>query len=905
LVPFEMLLFLLKRNEHRHYKSFSQLAAFLLPELGEAMESLFNCYVAGDYDPEANPDDLIAKALEITELEPTEKDLDRAHRLIVQAGAIALDSRPLWWRWQVEAYGPAERRLITIANLVKDYTGGGQRILGPIEKARADAEASLQDIEQKIEEIGKKEEDIDQPADELSPVDGLIDELIEQGEARFTPEQLALCRDLQEEAIPALIDLAADEYLQMELSPGEGYAPINAVQMLGELEAVDAIPTLIDIVADVDPEAIIYSSAIQALKKIGRPALDPILTLMRYSWDTEVKVGLAEAIETSAPDERIYQALVGVWQEATWEEGKCLLAHPLACSGGEQAIPLLEVALHDPDMESLIDYNEVAYALEGLGVEAPPPPVELETLDFDFDVGLGEHTRAILQEISDPAHLMNSTERAPDEWHAHPEALAHAYTDIELNRLNSLLAMQAILLPPELSIPLTDSLREATEELTFDASTQKYPGWLRKIYDHLAECAGPELQDQLTGVLLSLQYYLGERYDIADDPDQLLAAACELSYEFEEEADELWHLFGQGGALILHGRSFWPRWPDETDCPLSGWLEGLVEFHHILESIGQIPLRPSPGTDYDELVAILLQTMAKMEEKQAPPAVATLLDLLMTQKQDSLSPAQRRRFTHQRAAIIPYLIRIVEDQQYWYEDGPGEGWAAILATRMLGELKASQATDALVCAVADSQNEDSIHEAALFSLINIGRPALPAVQTYFRYGRKVETKTSLAEVLGSIGRQSLESFDLLQQVWKTADWTQNRRMVALAFGDLRDRRAIPLLQAALQDRDADALDLDYVHWALQRLGTPATPSPTKKPPRLKTPPPHSPRLFYDEQGMPQRWMHTPWGEPICPDCNQPLVLDKDGEWGHPPEQPARRSAPASAKRKQKRKKRRQ
>ncbi len=34
---------------------------------------------------------------------------------------------------------------------------------------------------------------------------------------------------------------------------------------------------------------------------------------------------------------------------------------------------------------------------------------------------------------------------------------------------------------------------------------------------------------------------------------------------------------------------------------------------------------------------------------------------------------------------------------------------------------------------------------------------------------------------------------------------------ALAFGDLRDHRAIPRPQAALENQPADRLDLDYVH----------------------------------------------------------------------------------------------
>ncbi|MFQ6102093.1 MAG: HEAT repeat domain-containing protein [Anaerolineae bacterium] len=871
----------LKRHERRYYDRFAQIAAPLFTELGEAMEALFNCYVAGDYDPDANPDELIAEALETAE-----DDLERAHHLIAQAGAIALHSHPLWWRWQIEADGPARPWLVTMANLVEDYTGGGKMVLGSLEQARADAETSLREVEERPES----------PAAEPSPVDELIEELIEQGEEPFTQEQLELCQAHREEAIPALIDLVEDEELQMEDSPGEGYAPIHAVQLLGELQAVEAIPALIDIVADVDMEAIISDTALYALKQIGQPALKPVLTFMRYSWNVEVKVKLAELFSAVGQgDEQAYQALVAVWEEATWEEGKCLLAYPLAQTGGEQAIPLLEAALEDPDLDNVLDYNEIACALEELGVEAPPPPSDLETLDFELDLGIGGFARSILLETGDPENLMTFADMAPKEWHSRPDGLAHAYTVVERHRLNSLIAMQAIILPSGISLPLTADLLEAVEALTFDATIKDYPRWLRKTYNHLAECAGPDLQLHLAGVLLSLQHYLSEDYDIADDPDQLLAAARELPPDDEK----LRQLFGQAGALVLHGRTLWPRWPDEADRPLSGWLEGLIEFRRPLERIGQIPLRPSPETGPEELSATLTEALER-EREEPPPPVAKLLDLLIAQKNDTLPPAQRRRFAHQRAAVIPHLIRIVEDRRYWYEDGPGEGWAAILAIRLLGELKATHAADALVSAVADSRPGDIINDAALFSLMVIGRPALSAVQAYFRYGRDIETKTSLAEVLGHVGRRSKDSFDLLRQVWEAADWRQNRRMVALAFGDLRDRRAIPLLKAALDDRSADALDSDYIHWALQQLGTPVPPA-EKKSPRLKTTAPYNPRLIYDELDNTQRLRYTTWGEPLCPDCGQPLVWDESGEWTHSPEPPVHR--PASRRRKRKKKRR--
>lgn len=883
----------LEQDDRRYHESFAQFAEITFPELGQAMESLLNCYVSSDYDPQANPNDLIAEALKVAE-----ENLGRAYHLTAQAGAIALHARPLWWRWEQEGQGPLEHRLIATLTLVESYTSDGKTVLGPLEKARAGAERSLLEVREKIARLEKGMLRATEAADlGPSPVDDLVDNLIEQGEKRFMAEQLALCRDHREDAIPALIGLAADEYLQLEESPGDGYAPIRAVELLGELKAVEAIPELIDIVADTDPETIIYNAAIQALQKIGQPVREQILTFMRYSWDAEAKVRLAEAIGVSGPDEQVYHALVEVWEEATWEEGKCLLAYRLAQAGGEQAIPLLEAALEDPELDPW-DYNEVAYALEDLGVKVDTLPVDLEKLGLDMDIEGSIQTA--VSEISDPAHLMEATSEVPEEWHLHPDDLAHAYADLELSRMSSMWAMQAIILPAELSLSFTDILLEAAKNLAFDAPTKEYPRWLRQTYDHLAECAGPKFRDQLIGVLLSLHYYLSDDYDITDEPDQLLAAASELS-ESEDDVEKLYHLFGQAGALVLHGRPFWPRWPDETDPPLSNCMEGLVRFHTLLESVGQIPLRPASDMPPEELTAALLEAATDMEEMQPSPAVGKLLNTILTQEQGTLSPAQRRRFSHQRAAVIPYLILMVKDKQYWYEEGPGGGWAAILAVRLLGELKASQAGDALVSIVADSDPEDVIHEAALFSLLNIGRPALSAVQSYFLYGRKVETKTTLAEALGCIGRRNTGDFDLLRQVWEAADWAQNRRMVALAFGDLRDRRAIPLLQASLEDRRTDALDQEYISWALQRLGVQEPPK--KKSSRLKTPASHSPRLIYDEFDVPQRSKYTPWGEPLCPDCGKPFVLSKDGEWIHPPERKAHRPAPKSKKRRRKKRKR--
>lgn len=871
----------LKRAERRCYDFFAEHAAPLMQEVGEAMEALFNCYISGDYDSEANPDELLVEALEIAP-----QDIERAYRLIAQAGAIALHSRPLWWRWQFEAQGPAGPRLAMTAILVESYTGGGEHPLGPLAQARAEFQESVPEIT--AEEWESEEAEPSEA--EMSPVDNLIEELIAQGQARWTQEQLALCQAHREEAIPALINLATDEDMQMEDAPGEGYAPIRAVELLGELQAVEAIRPLIDIIADTEPDAIIRDTAAYALVKIGSPVLEDVLAFMRYSRDTESKVMLADVVhKVGQEDERAFQILLDVWNEATWEEGRCLLAHALARTGGERAIPVLQAALRDPDLEDMLDYNEVASALEELGVELPSdhPAALYEISD------LAEAARYLVHILGEPEHLESEAETMPEELRAEPDDLAHFYVFAHLCNLSAVVASYVICTPADYSRELVSRLLEATETLTFDASTRGRPQWVRKAYRALTEHAGPEFRQWFSGMLFALQHYLANDYDIAEEPDRLLAVARDL----DAGDKELARLFGRAGALVLHGRPMWQRWLRETDPPLSYWLFGLEEFYRPLQRSGHIPLRPGSEEYTPALVSMLME--ARFDTDQPLPQVSKLLDLLVTRGGD-LSPAERRRFAAEHTAVVPHLIRILEDKNYWYKDGPGGGWAAILAARLLGELRASQAAGALVDAVADSEPGDLIHDAALLSLMAIGRPAFPAVEAYFRYGRDIVTKASLAEVMGRIGPRGAETFDFLRQVWEDAGWAQNRRMVALAFGDLGDRRAVPLLRSALQDRAADAMDMDYVAWALQKLGAPVAELP-QRPARLKTPAPYTPRLLHDSEGRARRIRHNSWGEPLCPDCGEPLVLAEDG-WSHP-EPVSGRAAPVRQKRRRKRKRR--
>lgn len=50
-------------------------------------------------------------------------------------------------------------------------------------------------------------------------------------------------------AVPELVAILQEEALLAETAPGEGWSPIHAVDLLGELRAVDAIEAMVRVLA--------------------------------------------------------------------------------------------------------------------------------------------------------------------------------------------------------------------------------------------------------------------------------------------------------------------------------------------------------------------------------------------------------------------------------------------------------------------------------------------------------------------------------------------------------------------------------------------------------------------------------------------------------------------------------
>lgn len=841
-------------DELPYYEAYADFASFVFGEIGNAMEAMFNIYIAEDYDPEADPNVLIEQALPLAY-----EDLDAAKEQISRAAATTLHGQRLWWRWEREAYGPAAAWVNITTTLVEDYVSAGDNPLGPPEEARENMQAIVARVERQMTGAAEADAEEEEPEDEepaSTPIDDLIEELIEGKDLPITEEQIALCQAHRKQAIAALTHLARDEVMQMEDAPGEGYAPIRAVELLGELEAAEAAPTLIDLLADGDPMEIIYSAASRALERLGPLARDDVLTFLRYSHDVGAKTALASLLDsmTDRDDDEAYRLLVEIWEETSWDDGKAILGYPLVYLGGEDAAERIRQALAQEDLDP-IDHNELVVALEEGGMDAPPSK----------ELGEFHPSQEAIRGLGNPEEFLHFAEAMP-EIRGEPEELVQEYVTGSRGALmrgvSFLLVMETDGMEERV-----DELLESIEALTFEDPPPGYPDYVLAAYAHLTESAGPEIRDFGLGMLLPIKAYLDQEYDPAKSPDDLIAAAREALPDTEQARQ----LFTEAGALALDGKPVWELWPFETPRPLDDWMIGFLGVRNLLESMDQIPFDPSAESPDPSRLWMA---------QEVSPEVEAVLDFLFEQNSDWIAPKDRPDFGRHRSDLIPQLMRILRNPAYADGDAPGRGWAPVLAARILGALRAREAADMLVEMVILTTPTMYLHDAAIFSLIALGPPALAAVKRYYRYGQSIAKKATLAEVLGLVGQDDPQVFHLLREVWETASWTDNRRAIALAFGDLGDRRAEPLLREAMRDPRADTLDRTYAWLALMELGIDAPPPPRTLSDRLRTIAPASPRVVHDEFDRPQRIEYTAWGEGICPDCGQLVIEDESGRWVH-------------------------
>ena len=201
------------------------------------------------------------------------------------------------------------------------------------------------------------EQHLIQAGEKLS--DDLRDRIIAQGKA----------------IVPALLGVLNNERLQMEDAPGEGWAPIHAVDLLREMKTTEAIQPMVLWMQKIDSLCHLHDRLLQALISFGEEALQPVLAAYDETTEYEERRSLCSILsESSVKNDTIYEILLRQLEENVEWGTICLAEY-----GDTRALPHLQQALDEYEVttdanNSLADQAvfELCAAIQEMGGQLTP-----------------------------------------------------------------------------------------------------------------------------------------------------------------------------------------------------------------------------------------------------------------------------------------------------------------------------------------------------------------------------------------------------------------------------------------------------------------------------------------------------------------------------------------------------
>lgn len=228
------------------------------------------------------------------------------------------------------------------------------------------------------------------------PLPSPINRLLHAKEA-LPPEVRTAVLALGDAAIPHLVAILDDDAHCDVDAPGAGFAPVHALEMLGELKAVAAIEPMLRLLADTTPDDIVHDLVVRRLPDLGEAALEPVLARLALLTGEEAEDDDARAplyailARLGVKDDRVFAALVTL--EA---KDPGLAAMYFADYGDARALPRLRrlILEQTPDYASEhfhTDFRELLHDFERLGglIEG-----DLRARVDAVWAGLREHTAA-------------------------------------------------------------------------------------------------------------------------------------------------------------------------------------------------------------------------------------------------------------------------------------------------------------------------------------------------------------------------------------------------------------------------------------------------------------------------------------------------------------------------------
>ena len=150
--------------------------------------------------------------------------------------------------------------------------------------------------------------------------------------------------------VPPLLDLFGDRWLLRASTPGEGWAPIHAFDLLVDLGAREVIEPAIELLRELEWEDLLLERIMSRLPSFGTQVIEPALRAYERLVLPDALAALAEILASQGTrDPRILDLLL-----SRLRDGQVGASEDLATYGDPAAIPHLcaefnEIALNDLD----------------------------------------------------------------------------------------------------------------------------------------------------------------------------------------------------------------------------------------------------------------------------------------------------------------------------------------------------------------------------------------------------------------------------------------------------------------------------------------------------------------------------------------------------------------------------
>lgn len=144
-------------------------------------------------------------------------------------------------------------------------------------------------------------------------------------------------------------------------------ARLTAITLLAEMDSVLPMALYIDWIAARKPEDDRADMAAEALAAMGKAVVQPVLDIVEKATEAG-KETFIDVLSNFPGSDAVYELTASMFVQA--QERRALFASLLGKLGDARAIPVLQTALDDVDLNYL-DYIEIRNALEALGGDAP------------------------------------------------------------------------------------------------------------------------------------------------------------------------------------------------------------------------------------------------------------------------------------------------------------------------------------------------------------------------------------------------------------------------------------------------------------------------------------------------------------------------------------------------------